>query len=46
VLPPELERQLAPLPSPNYVRVKVGQDLVIMNKQTRVVLDIAVGLGR
>ncbi len=46
VLPPELERKLAPLPSPNYVRVKVGQDLVIMDKQTRVVLDIAFGLGR
>lgn len=46
VLPPELERKLSPLPSPNYVRVKVGQDLVIMDRQTRVVLDIAFGLGR
>ncbi len=46
VLPPELERRLSPLPSPNYVRVKVGQDLVIMDRQTRVVLDIAFGLGR
>ena len=45
-LPPELEKKLAPLPSPNYVRVRVGQDLVIMDKQTRVVLDIAFGLGR
>jgi hypothetical protein len=44
-LPPELERHLSPLPSPNYVRVKVGQDLVIMDKRTRVVLDIAFGLG-
>lgn len=44
-LPPELEKKLAPLPSPNYVRVKIGQDLVIMDKQTRVVLDIAFGLG-
>lgn len=45
-LPPELERRLSPLPSPNYVRVRVGQDLVIMDRQTRVVLDIAFGLGR
>ena len=45
VLPTELERKLSPLPSPNYVRVKVGQDLVIMDKRTRVVLDVAFGLG-
>jgi hypothetical protein len=45
VLPVELERKLSPLPSPNYVRVKVGQDLVIMDKRTRVVLDVAFGLG-
>jgi hypothetical protein len=45
VLPAELERKLSPLPSPNYVRVKVGQDLVIMDKRTRVVLDVAFGLG-
>lgn len=44
-LPAELERKLSPLPSPNYVRVRVGQDLVIMDKRTRVVLDVAFGLG-
>ncbi len=44
-LPRELEVNLKPLPSPNYVRVRVGQDFVIMDKKTRVVFDIALGLG-
>ena len=43
-LPHELEVGLTPLPSPNYVRVRVGQDFVIMDKKTRVVFDVALGL--
>ena len=45
VLPPELERKLSPLPSGDYVRVRVGTDFAIMNKKTRVVLDVARDLG-
>ncbi len=44
LLPRELEAKLPPLPSPNYVRVRVGQDFAILDKNTRVVMDIAVGL--
>jgi hypothetical protein len=38
-LPRELDRQMGPLPSPDYVRVQVGTDLAILNKKTRVVVD-------
>ncbi len=38
-LPADLERKLSPLPA-GYVRVRVGADLVIMNRDTRVVVDI------
>ncbi|MBI3778637.1 MAG: hypothetical protein HY274_06970 [Gammaproteobacteria bacterium] len=44
-LPRDLERQLPRLPSRDYVRVRVGTDLLILNKKTRVVLDVAQGLG-
>jgi hypothetical protein len=44
MLPPALEAKLPPLPSPNYVRVKVGQDFAILDKKTRVIFDVAVGL--
>lgn len=44
VLPRALEAKLPPLPSPNYVRVRVGQDFAILDKRTRVVLDMAIGL--
>lgn len=44
-LPRELEAKLPPLPSPNYVRVRVGQDFAILDKRTGVVFDIAVGLA-
>jgi hypothetical protein len=37
--PRELDRQMAPLPSPDYVRVRVGTDLAILNKKTHVVVD-------
>ncbi|HEX7044604.1 MAG TPA: hypothetical protein VF203_08310 [Burkholderiales bacterium] len=43
LLPAELEARLPPLP-PNYVRVRVGQDFAILDKRTRVVLDVAIGL--
>jgi hypothetical protein len=38
-LPRELERQMKPLPSPDYVRVQVGGDIAILNRKTRVVVD-------
>jgi len=44
-LPRDLERQLPRLPSKDYVRVRVGTDLLILNKKTRVVLDVAQGLS-
>jgi len=44
-LPRDLERQLPRLPSRDYVRVRVGTDLLILNKKTRVVLDVAQGLS-
>jgi hypothetical protein len=43
-LPRELENKLSRLPD-SYVRVRVGNDFVILDKKTRVVLDIARGLG-
>ncbi len=38
-LPAELERELAPLPA-GYVRIRIGGDVVLANKHTRVVLDV------
>ncbi|WP_127477262.1 hypothetical protein [Sulfurivermis fontis] len=38
-LPPELERELSPVP-PGYVRVEVGADVVLMNGKTRVIVDV------
>lgn len=38
-LPPELERRLSRLPD-GYVRVIVGSDIVLMDRRTRVILDI------
>lgn len=38
-LPPELERQLSPVPK-GYVRVEVGADVVLMDGNTRVVIDV------
>ncbi len=43
-LPAELERQLSPIPS-GYARLRVGGDFVIVERNTRVVFDIALGLG-
>ena len=44
-LPAELERQLAPLPE-DYIRLRVGLDVVLMNRDTRVVVDIIEDIGR
>lgn len=44
-LPPELERRLSRLPS-SYLRVRIGQDIVLMDRNTRVVLDVVYGIGR
>jgi hypothetical protein len=38
-LPGDLERRLSPVPD-NYVRLKVGGDIVLMNRQTQVVMDV------
>ncbi len=38
-LPPELERQLSPVPK-GYVRAEVGADVVLMDGNTRVVVDV------
>ena len=39
-LPRELEVRLRPLSSPNQVRVTVGTDILIMDKETRKILDV------
>jgi len=44
-LPHELERKLSKLPS-SYVRVRIGQDIVLMDGRTRVVFDIIYGIAR
>ncbi|BAU47501.1 hypothetical protein SVA_0922 [Sulfurifustis variabilis] len=43
MLPRDLEARLPPLPS-NYVRVRVGDDFAILDRKSRVVFDVAVGL--
>jgi hypothetical protein len=43
-LPRELESTLSPLPG-NYVRVRVGRDIVLMDSRTRVVFDVIYGIG-
>jgi len=44
LLPRELESRLAVLPAA-YVRVIIGRDIVLMNRDTRVVLDILYGVA-
>jgi len=44
-LPRGLERRLPPLPD-NYVRVRVGTDIVLMNARTRVVVDMVKDIGQ
>ena len=43
-LPNELEVQLTALPS-GYVRVRVGQDIVLLDGRTRVVFDVIYGVA-
>ena len=43
-LPRDLERKLSPIPS-TYIRVRVGQDIVLMDRKTRVVLDVIYGVA-
>jgi hypothetical protein len=42
-LPSRLEASLSPLPR-GYVRLKVGTDIVLMNRDSRVVFDIIYGV--
>lgn len=44
-LPPDLERRLPPLPSPDYIRIRIGTDFLILNKRTHLIIDITQGLG-
>ena len=43
-LPRDLEVQLTPLPSA-YMRVRIGGDLVLLDRKTRVVLDVIYGVA-
>lgn len=43
-LPHDLERQLTRLPS-SYVRIRVGQDIVLMDGKTRVMVDVVYGMA-
>ncbi len=38
-LPADLEAQLTPLPN-TYVRMRIGADLVLLDRNTRIVFDI------
>src|SRR4030066_705588 len=44
LLPPELEARLAVLPSA-YMRIVIGGDVVLMHRETRVLLDILYGVA-
>ncbi len=43
-LPNALEAQLTPLPGA-YVRMRIGADLVLIDRRTRVVLDVIYGVA-
>jgi hypothetical protein len=43
-LPSALEAQLTPLPAP-YMRLEVGSDVVLIDRNTRVIIDIIYGVG-
>jgi hypothetical protein len=43
-LPYELEDRLSPIPR-GYVRLKVGGDIVLMNRETEVIVDIINDIG-
>lgn len=42
-LPDPLEARLSPLPAP-YTRVIIGGDVVLMNRQTRLIMDVQRGV--
>ena len=42
-LPGDLEARLSPLPAP-YMRASIGGDVVLMNGQTRVIMDVVRGV--
>ena len=44
LLPYDLERQLTRLPS-SYVRIRVGEDIVVMDRKTRVMVDVVYGVA-
>jgi hypothetical protein len=43
-LPYKLEVRLSPLPR-GYVRLKVGGDIVLMNEETKVIIDVIYDIG-
>jgi hypothetical protein len=43
-LPAALEAQLTPLPA-GYTRLEVGNDVMLINRNSRVILDIVYGVG-
>jgi hypothetical protein len=43
-LPYDLEKQLTRLSS-SYVRVRIGQDIVLMDRKTRVMVDVVYGVA-
>ena len=42
-LPEELEHKLSPLPR-GYVRLLIGSDIVVINEDSRVVIDVMAGI--
>ena len=43
-LPRDLLSRLSPIPS-GYIRLRVGTDIVIMNRKTRVIFDVISGIN-
>lgn len=44
-LPVELERRLGHLPA-GYVRLRIANDIVLLDEKTRIILDIVTDIGR
>ena len=43
-LPRDLLSRLSPIPS-GYIRLRIGTDIVIMNRKTRVIFDVVSGIN-
>lgn len=43
-LPRDLDNRLSSLPG-NYVRVRIGSDIILMDGKTRVIFDVIYGVG-